>query len=267
MATYHLTPDKRGISIALNYNSIEEFDAEYPGYEVELLTNTVEWSPFDNEEEFEANFKTLLANYQIEDHYDNLMYVVLSVFDAVFTGIQHAHDDYNSKKRARELAQLLLLLKPTQTYKTNSIAFKTPTSDAKINDPILIHWITESLINSIRKFQYSPTQFGDTTHFMLNPSGQFNDQELDYSVLKEMADKRLINPKNTVKRGHFTICYTVYKYLELATTLTASKGTQFSDTQLTFLFELLQLLKQVHIETITSEPKDYMSSLMYNFIK
>jgi hypothetical protein len=228
MPTFTISPNERAISVLLNNISESEFNRSNPDYEVKPLELTLEWSVFKDELQIEAKFKTILAKYGVEKHFDNLLYIVLTTFDDIWTNIQQAYDDYESKKRARELAQLLLLLEPSSTFKPNGITFKTPTSDAKISDPTLIKWITETLSNSINNHTYSPGQFGLTTFSMLNPSGQFNRQGLDYDRLRDVAKKRLINPKNSIKKGQFQLCFKVYAYLESETTFKSSTDTLFS---------------------------------------
>ena len=267
MSTYTLTPNERDIHLLLSPKSIPEFDRMYPGYEPQPLTIELDWKPFEQEAEFLEAFKDLLNTYALLEHHDNLLYIVLTTFDDQWTRVQHAYDDYEAKKRARELAQLLLLLQETPPGKMQRVAFKALTKDAKVNDPILINWISEVITDAIINKNYPLGRFGDAVIGLFPHEKPLNEPEdIDVDRLRKVLKTRLINPKNHLKRTEFVICITVYAYLQGNTKLRAEEGVMFTDAQLLFLFDLLVLLQQVDPDKITSEPKDYMRTLLMNFI-
>jgi hypothetical protein len=103
---------------------------------------------------------------------------------------------------------------------------------------------------------------------MLTSKGNpFQNEPIDIERIKQYANLKLVNPKNRLKKGMATISFAVYSYLEGETELKASEGVSFSDRQLNFLFELLELLKQVNRLEIDSDAKDYMRTLLMNFLR
>jgi hypothetical protein len=268
MPTFILTPNQRILSRYLTNATDAEFDAEYPDYIPQSTENIVEWSVFDNEVAFEKDFKELLAKYNLIEHYDNLLYLTLYTFDSAWQGIQWAYDDYQSKKRARELAKLLLLLKQTAPGKLCGIGFSSLMDTAKTTDPLLNDWISKTLENAIESKSFPIGAFGDNVLQMLTDKhNPLEPEPANIDKLKRYASKRLVNPKNQITKGKATICLSIYHYLQGETNLKASENTIFSDAQLNFLFKLLQLLKQVDEQNIDSEPKDYMRTLLMNYLK
>lgn len=268
MAIYKLTPNEREIYVYLSPENIQEFDSVNPNYQPSSLNIELDWAVFQDEEAFTIAFKHLLSKYGLEHHYDNLLYLTLTRFDDIWAQIQWAHEDYASKKRARELAQLLLVLQETPAVKLGTIAFKALTADAKVNDPILMEWICKTLLKAIAGKQYPIGQFGDAVHTILGGQQPINEaNDIDDDLLREVLKKRLINPKNTIRKGQADLCLVVYGYLQSGTQLKAESDNNFSDAQLNFLFDLLVLLKQINPDTITTEPKDYMRTFLMNFLK
>jgi hypothetical protein len=191
----------------------------------------------------------------------------LSLFDDIYARIQHTYDDYESKKRARELAKLLLQLIPNSPFKPTAVTFKASQLeyDAKITDPILNQWIRQTLHSAITTGQFPLRQFGDSVISMIgyNPTSD-EPVTLDIDRLKAILKQRLIHPKNLIRKGNYQLAKAINTYLQQGTTLKATEGVDFSDEQLSFLFDLLALFKQVNVDEIASERKDFMGTLMRN---
>jgi hypothetical protein len=267
MVTFMLSPDFSVLNRYLTSTSDVDFDTANPNYQIAQMEYPFEWGVITNAAEFSSAFKDLLSKHAIEGHYDNLLYLVLHRFDVEWTVIQHFYDDYESKKRARQLAQLLILLKETKPGKLNNVTFKPYMGTAKVDDTILNQWISDTLIKAIEQKQYPFGQFGLAVMQMLTgDKGTLTPEAIDTDRLKIVINKRLVHPKNKIRKGQFNLCIFILSYLDGETTFRAEEGVMFSDAQLIFLFELLVLLKQVDENDFESEPKDFMRALMSNFI-
>lgn len=264
MPTFIISPDFRVINKYLFLT--EDFEADYPDYEIQPVENYLEWEVFNDEVAFTQAFKELISKYRLLEHTDNLLYLTLYSYDDAWQGIQHAYEDYQSKKRARELAQLLLLLKQTGSGKLINTKYSSLTDTVKTIDNLLNDWISKTIINAIEHKQFPIGAFGDTVLQMLDNGNPLAFEELNLDKLKTYANKRLINPKNTFNKAKATIALIVYSYLEGETKLRSAPGTDVSDKQLKFFFELLELLQMVSEEEVDSEPQDYMRTLINNYI-
>ena len=267
MPTFTLTPDLRLLNRYLTDSTEEAFDIENLNYEHQPIQIELDWSVFEDEAAFDDRFRKLLNERQLLKHYDNLLYIVLYVYDFVWKEIEIAYEQYDSLKRAKELAKLILLLKNTRLGKLSPISFKSFNDSAKTDDPILNDWISDTLIKALEAKQFPTSSFGTIVLEMLNNEGQpFDEEPVDLDKVKTYAKKRLINPKNRVKKASVTIASVVLIYLNNETELQSSDDTAFSKAQLDFLFDLLQLLKLVDESTIGSNNTDYMRTLLMNYL-
>lgn len=268
MPTFTLTPNLRTLNRYLTYTTNAHWDAEQPNYMPEPIVSILEWEIFNDEVAFENRFKELLTKHHLINHYDNIFYLTLYIYDQVWQGIQIAYDDYSSKKRARELAQLLLMLKGTKEGRLDQIVFKSLTDTAKTTDSLLNDWVSITLIEALEHKQFAIGGFGSTVLDMLSDKEHpLKPEPANEAKLKQYAKMRLIHPKNRINKGKVTICLMLYSYLEGETHMKADGEAVFSDAQLNFFFALLELLKQVDRNHIESEPKDYMRTLIMNVVK
>jgi len=264
MATYNLTVDASKVNhyLSLNGDGFQGKDNE-----LEQVSIPLDWLIFQDEDQFKKEFATLLTKYGLLDHYQDLLCITLCSFDKVWTEIQHHYDNYDSQHRARELAQLLLFLKETPSHKLDIVTFKSHKGGAKITDLNLANWISETLIEAIEKGKFPLGKFGINVMQMLSDQLPPNENKpIDLDKLSIVKNKRIENWKKHIKSGRFIICLPVYLYLQHETELKAAQGVNFSDAQLNFLFDLLQLLKQIDADKIDSLPKDYMRSGMINLL-
>lgn len=263
MAVFNLSVNLIKVHHCLSLNSNELIGPANDFKEVELL---IEWKVFQDEI-FPTKLKELLAENGLIDHYDNLLYILYNAYHEVWTGIQQHIDNYESQHRARELARMLLLLKDTPRHKLDIVIFKSYKEISKITDTNLTTWISETLIKAIEQGKFPLNMFGINVMEML--SDQLPPQEnlpINLDKLEAVKKKQFQNWKKHIKTGKFRICLPIFLYLQNETGLKAAEGINFSDAQLEFLFNLLQLLKQIHIDQIQSKPKDYMRSGMVNLL-
>jgi len=268
MPTFTITPNLRTLNRYLTSATDAHWKAEQPDYVPEPIINVLEWEIFNDEAAFEKSFKELLTKYNLIDHYNNLLYLTLYIYDQVWQSIQIAYDDYSSKKRTRELAQLLLMLKGTKKGKLDQIMFKSLTDTAKTTDSLLNDWISGTLIEALEQKKFPIGGFGATVLEMLSDEEHpLKPDTVNEAKLQQYAKMRLIHPKNRINKAKVSISLLVYSYLEGETQLKAEGEASFSDVQLNFFFELLELLKQVDRNNMKSLPKDYMRTLIFNVVK
>lgn len=267
MPKYTATPNLRILNRYLTYTTDVDFDYTNPSYQPVPVTLEIDWDVLEDDKAFCEGFSALLTKFQLVNHQDNLLYLTLHIYDLVWQGIQLAYDAYEPKRRARELAQLILLLKTTKRGKLDAISFKSLTQTVKVTDHHLNDWISTTLIAALEEKSFKVGEFGVSIMEMLtDKGGPFDTEPLNLDKVKKYATMRLVNPKNRIRKGMVSIALMVQSYLQGETQLQADNPSGLSDDQLKFLFELLELLQMVKSIEIDSEPKDYLRTAIQNFL-
>jgi hypothetical protein len=266
MSTFTVTPNLRTLNRYLTSSTDEEFDHANPGFQLKAMLIESEWSVF-KDTTFTKRFTELLEKFQLLSHYDNLLYLTLHIYDQIWSGIQLAYDLYEQKKRARELAQLILTLKETKEGKLDLVTFKSLTHTSKVTDSKVNDWISVTLIKALEEKLFKVGEFGVSILEMLtDKEGPFDFEPVNLHKLKKYATMRLVNPKNRIRKGMVSITLVIHSYLQEETNLQANNKSGISDEQLIFLFELLELLQMISSIEIDSEPKDYLRTTIQNYV-
>jgi hypothetical protein len=219
----------------------------------------------------EDGFKEILKEYKIEGHYETLLYICLVESNHGEIQFQYKFDAYNRSKFDKELAQLLLINKPDSTFKPNSIKVSSITDTVKITNEKLITWIGKLINNAIEQGNFTSEELNESIYgFTADDEGRitFDNQLLNYNRIQQVAEQTTRKP-GIRERNRFLapFLFRVLAYLNEETILTTKEGVRFSDDQLNFLFKVAELLEWVKATDIESEPKDYIYTLLMNFLK
>src|SRR5690606_25154451 len=135
--------------------SIERLSADYNIDELYLSTREVngvsvsyyvseEFSK-DSGEVFEQEFRQLLDTFGLLEHYNELLYLTLVQYDALYAMFDKAVSVYNDHKCSKEMADLILFLNGLKNHNGLKITFSSPTDKTSISEDRL----TSMLINLI----------------------------------------------------------------------------------------------------------------------
>jgi hypothetical protein len=205
--------------------------------------------------EIESGFRLICNKYNISEHYDNLMYLSLSMLKEIDELKFHAEDTYAYKKRSKELAQLLLAFKESGERHFTNLMLKTLTSTVKISEPKLMTWICSLIEDSI--------QNGSVPYHVLG----LEDMQMNDEVQLEIkANQRLIIPPVGFKKYYADFCFHLYPYLINETRLRPEANVLLSDAMANFYFDLLVLLEMLNPNEVQSEPQDYIRTILKNRI-
>jgi len=219
----------------------------------------------------EKEFKQLLKEYGIEEHYETLLYICLIESNNGDIQYQHKYQTYNQNKFDKELAQLLLINNPAATYKPNNIKVSSITDTVKITNDKLIKWIAELVNNAIEQGSFNPSELSETIFsFIANDEGEITSkvQPLNYKHIQQIAEQTVRKPGiRDRNRLLAKFLFKILAYLNKETVLQARDGVRFSDDQLNFLFKVAELLEWLRANDFESEPKDYIHTLLLNYSK
>jgi hypothetical protein len=169
------------------------------------------------------------------------------------------------KLRGREVAQLLLTFKETEPKDYHSIQFKTRLGTTKVTDKRVIELVLNLLSEGIRDRNYGIGSFEWTLSEQLfddTPKGK----QLSIPKLEVQAKQTIISHKRKEKGLLADFCLYMFKYLEVETDMRPEKTKLLPDRMLHFYYDVLVLFELIDPNTIESEPKDYVSSLLRNRI-
>ncbi|MBE9584011.1 hypothetical protein IM792_06080 [Mucilaginibacter sp. JRF] len=211
-------------------------------------------------------FETIVNKYDLFAHLNNLLYLVFNKINIIDSVLYEYDWAYSYAKRTRELAQYLLAFKESDISRRNGLILKTQTSTAKIEDANLIELIGNSLIKALKtgNVPLSVIEYNTIDRFF-DQDG--NDLKLSLTKLRREANTNLESPKKRYNEQLIEFCLYLYPYLTNETSIKPSENTLVSDAQLNFYFDLLCLFEFLSPDNISSEPKDYMRTLLKNKFK
>ena len=217
----------------------------------------IDWYDTDEKvQEIEDGFKAILSKYNLNSHYDNLMFMMLTKLQVMEYQAYELDLQYEHKTRARELAQVLLAFKDQNPNHVSSILIKTVTEPVKIADPQVCQWIGKLIKDAINEGGVPLTLLGMEDSKMLTEE-----------QLKQLATSKIKKPSTGGMKYVADFCLHLYLYMIKETSIRPDPNTLLSDTLSNFYFDVLTLFKLIEPTTIESEPKDYISTLLRNRIK
>jgi hypothetical protein len=264
MLYFNLRPNYTRIKNYFPWNATPEQlqEANPDGYKVEV-------DFWDTDERFVKIFNTysdILKRYDLEEWGDDILLLLLLKYKTVEENIYDLELDYANRKRAKELAQLLLLAKQTPTKKYNKLSVASLTDTAKVSDPEIISWISELLVSAIEKEQYPVSLFGLAAVDMYMEDG-VDSKELNIERLKVAATFRITNVSKVIKENQADLCLFLYKYLCDEADMKPDGDQWFSDKLLNFYFDILEMFGYTNRISIESEPKDWTRTFLMNRLK
>ncbi len=266
MHTFHIQPDFDKLRTNFKHLTDQQFEDQTESY---TANGNIVISEIMEEAEgvkVESSFRDLIEKHDLVAHQDNLFYLTILHHEAMEERYQTIHFDYISKKRVKELAELLLLIKETPDHKPINISASTLTDKVSIKDQYLSRWIVKLIAEAVER-QELPLGIASTSiEQLFGTDAPFQNQNLDTDRLRQATNCRIVKPTKATKKLLAKFCLSLHPYLQEHTHLRAEEGITFSDAQLNFYYDFLNIFHLLDIDRITSEPQDYMRSLLRNYL-
>lgn len=240
--------------------SPDELDILYKdGFEIEANRY---YTP-DTIKHIEDSFRAIVKKYYIEEHYDNLLLMALDKLEVILSSMFELKRLNEYKLRGKEVAQLLLTFKETEPKDYHSIQFKTRLGTAKVTDERVIEFILNLLSDGIRDRNYGIGSFEWTLSEQLFDETA-KGKQLSIQKLEVQAKQTIISHKRKEKGLLADFCLYLFKYLESETDMRPQTTKLLPDKMLHLYYDVLVLFELINPNSIDSEPKDYVSSLIRN---
>jgi hypothetical protein len=219
-------------------------------------------------------FTEIVNRFGLSDHTDNLMYLVLTKaqeFEALVTA---AIDENNMMLKAKELAGFLLAYQNKEANSAPALLLKGFTDTYKISDPYLSAWIGSLVSKAITN--------GDVPLQLMNMATDYlfietvdGERRISKNKVEDVYNRKwqntstYINQYQTRLRAEF--CFYLLPYLNNETSLTKGDNNNFSDQQLSFLYEIMILLEFIKPgafdKSMDYEPKDSIRNSLIKYAK
>ncbi len=231
------------------------------------VTAYLDYQTEDSFKTIEARFKIVCANYGVEEHFDELFYLLIKKNEDIRVRYDAYWNNYNDDQTTKEVAKFLLAYKKAGKNTHLSLAIKPNDSDtATIKDNKIARWMCGAIVDKIVCGDYPLNLFGEKLAFDLFGGIEPN-LPLDLGKLKAAASVSPRKPTVRINRLYVELCRYLQGFLIEHTVLTMPEEKLLTDAQANFFFDTLEALGYLDGDTVQSEPKDYLWALFNNYIK
>lgn len=211
--------------------------------------------------------KTLTARYGLQEHYAELVYLILKQNEHMRMLYDAYWNNYNDDLTSKEVAKLMLAFKKSDENQNFHLSIKTLTDTVTLKDSTIARWMMEEFYNKIEAGEFPLGLFGEKLVYNL-----FGDE---FGTAKQISDERLkatanLSPRKPtvkLKKLYVEFCLYVQVYLINQTHLTISENVLLTDAHANFFFDVLELIGYLNSNKIESEPKDYIHAMFNNYKK
>ncbi|POY37146.1 hypothetical protein C3K47_08800 [Solitalea longa] len=190
--------------------------------------------------EFEEKFDKLLNNYDLIDHYDNLLYVSIDLYEELWQGIYSKDMDLMDASLCAELAQILLFFKKNHLDQIEKITLKRKNKEPiLIKEKAIIQFIADSIFYRLNN--YSSSHELGNYWFSMFGKRDLNSDFLE-KVIREGKPLKLAGKFNDATAE---FCLRICEYLNKETSLKSDVKT-LSNDQLRFFRRLTSLMKIIN---------------------
>jgi hypothetical protein len=174
------------------------------------------------------------SDYRLPDKLIDILQVVLSLTEHYAENYRHSNINHAQYKSASQLQHLKDELVRTQSRHLD-ISFKIPGKAFKIDDPIVSKWIRDQLIKAFDKFDI-PAAFGEAM-FLLDSKGNPLQHDDKPGILESYASRPM-----SFAKAVYLFCESMMINLRNMFTLAPHEAKYLSETQISFLYEVLALV-------------------------
>lgn len=211
--------------------------------------------------------KSTVIKYDIEDHYDELLYLILQKNEQIRERYDAYQQNYSDDQTSKEVARFLLAYKESKPNQHFQLVAKPVTGSVAIKDTAVAKWMSEQIYKSIESRDFPLGIFGEKLLYDLFGDDFNSDTPISIERLKATAELKPRKPTVRVKKLLVEFCLYIQVYLLNETKLTAPPEVLLTDVQANFFFDILESIGYLDRDEIESEPKDYIHAMFRNHIK
>ncbi|WP_231424945.1 hypothetical protein [Pedobacter sp. Leaf250] len=212
-------------------------------------------------------FVKIAEDNGIGEHFNELMFIMIVFNDRLVEFIDGMWENYNDELKSKELAAFLLAYKTALPNHDFQLTAKPVTGSVTIKSQSMAHWMCSLIYDAIEQRKAPFDVFGYKLNYDIFGEDFKTDKPIDVERLKKAANLKPKNPKTLLKGFYCQFYYHLKPYLIKYTNLTSSTDVFITDAQANFFFNVLELFNYVDRDSITSEPKDYINTMLRNNLK
>jgi|GEM_PF-2131411 len=223
-----------------------------------------------NEERFShlsEGFKVVCAKYGIQDHYTELLFLILKKNEQIAARYVAYWQNYNDDKTSSEVAKFLLAFKEADPKHHFQLVAKPVTGSVAVKDTAVAKWMMEQIYKAVEAREFPLEVFGEKLVYDLFGDDADTDKPISSDRLKATSMLNPRKPTVRIKKLYVEFCLYIQVYLINQTSLTAPPETLLTDAQANFFFDALELIGYLNRDHIESEPKDYIHAMIKNNIQ
>jgi len=212
-------------------------------------------------------FLNIAEECNVAEHFNELMIIMIAYNDKLTGFIDLVWENYNDELKSKELAGFLLAYKTALPNQDFQLTAKPITGSVTVKSPSMAHWMCSLIYDAIEQRKAPFDVFGYKLNYDIFGNDFNTDKPIDLERLKSVANMKPKNPKTLLKGYYCGFFYHLKPYLIKYTKLTSSSDIFITDAQANFFFKVLELFGYVDKTNITSEPKDYVTTMLRNHHK
>ncbi|MBE9668714.1 hypothetical protein IRJ18_20265 [Mucilaginibacter boryungensis] len=261
LLVFHLKPNFKVLSKYLQFDSTaESFEQSYAeGCALEVNTYTT----FETANEVCNAFTELTTSNGLQHHNDDLLFIALTRLIEQQAELDAIVDEHRVALRTKELAGLIVTM---QNSLLSSILIQSGEGSFSLTDPVLRQWVHDSILNNVDKLNIN--DLNGRPQYLGN-GGEVIQEELQRAVRMTIKDLKSVSQALRDKQNT-ELAFSLLPYLNGETHMKVRKNQNFTDAQLTFLYEMLCCLKLMVPKPFVSndyQAKDYMRSNIIAYAK
>jgi hypothetical protein len=227
----------------------------------------LEYQSEDRYNDLSYGLKIVLNDYNIEDHFSELLYLILKKNEDIRKRYDVLWTNYNDDKTSKEVASFLLAYKQSKSNQQFQLVLKPITGSVTIKNTEIARWMTDVIYNAIERKEFPLGTFGSKIMQDLFGDNPFDVDEISIERLEAASKKTAQKPTKRISQLHVELCLYLQTYLIHETHLTIPENVMLTDAHANFFFDVLELLEYLDRNEIESEPKDYMHAMFRNRLR
>jgi len=170
------------------------------------VTAYLDYQTEDSFKTIEARFKIVCAKYGLEEHFDELFYLLIKKNEDIRVRYDAYWNNYNDDLTTKEVAKFLLAYKKASINTHLSLSIKPNDSDtATLKDNQIVRWMCGAIVEKIERGDYPLDLFGEKLAFDLFGGIEPN-LPLDVERLKAAASMSPRKPTVRINRLYVELC-------------------------------------------------------------